>query len=64
MTSETDRTTVTLTVVVAGETRTFTGETTTNGNPHRAAQALVDAIRGDANGWLQDRKFAAPGGVR
>ncbi|WP_051797272.1 hypothetical protein [Catenuloplanes japonicus] len=51
--------TVTITVEVDGQTKTFTASTTTDGSPHRAADNLLSAVRGDAGEWVREQGAAA-----
>ncbi|GAB7053173.1 hypothetical protein [Catenuloplanes indicus] len=52
---------VTITVEVDGNSKTFTASTATDGSPHRAADSLLSALRGDAGEWVRERSEAARG---
>jgi hypothetical protein len=46
---------ITITVVVDGETRTFTADTTTTGSINTAASKTLRAVADDAGDWLYKR---------
>lgn len=50
--------TVSITVTVAGETKTFTATAETDGSPTDAARALTHSLRNDAANWTFDLEEA------
>lgn len=53
-----EKTTVSITVEVDGQQKTFTATTETGGSPFAAAQGLINAVRTDASDWGIDVKTA------
>jgi hypothetical protein len=54
-----ERVEVTATVTIGAVSKTFTADSTTVGDPHHAAAAILDAVWNDAGDWIrQSRKEA------
>jgi hypothetical protein len=49
--------TVAIQIEVDGETKKFSANAQTSGDPHRVADGLLAGLTGTANQWLRDRRF-------
>jgi hypothetical protein len=52
MTQPREHAEVTTTVTVGEESRTFTADSTTTGDPYRAADGVLHAVAEEARSWL------------
>lgn len=58
MTTPTTPVRVTIAVTISGETKVFTADATTESNPHRVAEGVLQGLHNDGQEWLREQRYA------